>query len=174
MESPSISHPAREPAASHGAGYNSGFTLIETLIVLSIFIVLIGVVSVVSFNSYQGYLFRSERSTMVSVFERARSRAMANYFETAHGVTYDTALHRYIIFRAPYVPGNATNEIIPGNPNSTITGLGTIIFDQLTGKPNPLSSGASTGCLTDEKSIRIIESNKDSYVCINNEGRINW
>ncbi len=164
MELPNISHHDKK----------QGFTLIETLIVLSIFIILIGAGSVISFNSYQGYLFRSERSTMVSVLERARSRAMANYFETAHGVIYNTTSHNYILFRAPYVPGNSTNEIIAGNPNSTISGFGTIIFDQLSGDFTPLGSVSHDHCTAEEQSIHISEGEKESYVCINSEGRINW
>jgi len=174
MASPNISHPVRELAASNGAGLDKGFTLLETLVVMGIFIVLMGVGGVIGFNAYKGYLFRSERSTAVSVLERARSRAMANYYESKHGVCYNQATHSYELFKgSTCILGSTDNEIIPGNPNASTT-LGVIVFDQLTGNPNPSASGSTTHCLNDEKEISIKEGDKESFVCINNVGRINW
>lgn len=175
MASLNTYHPVRELAASNGAGLNKGFTLLETLVVMAIFIVLMGVGGVIAFNSYKGYLFRSERSTAVSVLERARSRAIANYYGEKHGVHYDDVKHEYVIFRGnTYISTDPNNERVFGNPNSVITNFGTIIFDRLSGNPNPSASGATTHCLNDEKQISVKEGDKESFICINNEGRINW
>ena len=157
--------------------HDKGFTLLETLVVMGIFIVLMGVGGVIGFNAYKGYLFRSERSTAVSVLERARSRAMANYNQKKHGVKYDNVTDpdhpKYIIFEGNSYVEDPSNEIIEGSPNASTT-LDVIVFDQLTGNPNPSASGPATGCEDDEKSIKVSEGDKESYVCINNEGRINW
>jgi Tfp pilus assembly protein PilE len=148
--------------------------MVEILVVMGIFIVLMGIGGVIGFNAYKGYLFRSERSTAVSVLERARSRAMANYYESKHGVCYNQTTHSYELFKgSTCVFGSSDNEIIPGNPNASTT-LGVMVFDQLTGNPNPSPSGTEDGCDEDEKSILIKESDKESYICINNVGRINW
>ena len=174
MASPNISHPVRELAASNGAGLNKGFTLLETLVVMGIFIVLMGVGGVIGFNAYKGYLFRSERSTAVSVLERARSRAMANYYGMEQGVTYDSLTHNYILYRGAYVENSSENEIIPGNPNSSISGLDLIKFERLSGKPVSIAGSLDSDCNEVAKKITVTEQDKTSYICINNEGRINW
>lgn len=164
MESRSISIPD-----------NRGFTLIESLVVIGIFILIMGVGGVIGFNAYKGYLFRSERSTAISVLERARSRAMANYYETAHGVKYDDSdpsSPKYILFRVPFVSGASSNEIIQSNPNADVAGFDTIIFEQLTGKV--AVSGSSGSCNSGEKEIKITESDRSSSICLNAQGRINW
>jgi Tfp pilus assembly protein PilE len=154
--------------------HDKGFTLIETLLVMGIFIVLMGVGGVIAFNSYKGYLFRSERSTAVSVLERARSRSIANFHEASYGVTYDTSTHSYILYKGAYVAGASENEIISGNPNSTISGLNLIKFNQLSGKPATLATTNDSDCNEIAKKITVTEQDKTSYICINNAGRINW
>ncbi len=162
--------------ASHSTSHlDKGFTLLETLVVMGIFIVLMGVGGVIAFNSYKGYLFRSERSTAVSVLERARSRAMANYNSKKHGACYNSVTHKYELFEGTVCQlGAADNEKIEGNPNAVISDFGVVIFDQLSGNFIPTGSISHNGCTGDEKSISIKESDKESFICINNAGRINW
>jgi len=149
----------------------SGFSLIEVLIVLGIFAMIMALGLIISFDSYKGYLFRTERGTVVSVLERARSRAMNNYFSTTHGVCYIEP--NYIIFRGTTcTTGVSTNELIPAKANVTIIGLtpaAPVIFDQLTGKLLPQLTP-----VTDEISITMSQDVKTSNIKINNEGTINW
>jgi prepilin-type N-terminal cleavage/methylation domain-containing protein len=142
---------------------NKGFTLIEILVVIAILAMLIGLGLFMSMDSYRAYLSRSERDTVVSLLERARSRAMANSFETAWGVCYIAP--NYIIFRgATCTDGAATNEATPGNPAASIVGLSAasaVVFSQL--------AGTTTGAV-----VTITEQSKVSTVTINHEGTIIW
>ena len=139
--------------------------MIEVLVVIGMMAMILSVGAVVSINAYKGYVFRSEQSIALSVLERARSRAVSNYFGITHGVCY-IAPH-YIIFRGnTCTPNLTTNEIVPGNNSATITGLSSstpIIFNQLTGD---ISAGPRT--------IVINETNRTSTTTINALGTIIW
>ena len=140
-----------------------GFTLIEVLIVIAIVTILVGLGLNINIDTYKGYLFRSERSVLVSTLERARSRAMNNYFETTHGVCYIAP--NYIIFRGTTcAEGSPTNDVIPENSVVNVSGLSAsfpVIFEQLSGR-------------ADEKEITLSEGGRTSVISINSEGTINW
>ncbi len=149
-----------------------GFTLIEILVVVAIMGLLLSVGLITSFDSYRGYSFRSERAVLVSVLEKARSRAMSNIFETKHGVCYIAP--NYIIFRGPSCnPSASTNEIIPGNATISVTGLdqsNPIVFNQLSGNLYHVPPYFPT----EEIQITVTQDNRSSIIKINNEGTINW
>ncbi len=142
---------------------NKGFTLIEILVVIAILAMLIGLGLFMSMDSYRAYLSRSERDTVVSLLERARSRAMANSFQTTWGLCYIAP--NYIIFRgSTCATGAATNEATPGNPAASISGLSDtspVVFSQL--------AGTTTGAV-----VTIVEQSKVSTITINHEGTIIW
>ena len=133
------------------------------MVVIAILSTLVGLGLFMSIDSYRAYISRSEREVVVSVLERARSRAMANIRQTAWGVCYITP--DYVIFRGnTCTPGAATNEPIPGNPNATITGLDVaspVVFTQL--------SGATAGA-----TVTVTEGARVSTIVINHEGTIIW
>jgi hypothetical protein len=117
-------------------------------------------------NIFKIDTFAAERSTIVSVLSRARSHAMANMFESAYGVCYESP--NYIIFRgrSTCLPTSNFDEIIPANINiasNASTIFPTIIFNQLTG-------GISEASLT----IHITDNMKSGDITINHEGTINW
>jgi prepilin-type N-terminal cleavage/methylation domain-containing protein len=149
----------------------NGFTLIEILVVVGIIGLILSMGLITSFDSYRGYTFRSERAVLVSTLEKARSRAMANMFETVHGVCYIAP--NYIIFRGPdCIPGSSTNEIISGNSAVSVAGLSdtdTVVFEQLSGNLIP-----ELPFPTDEIQITVTQDNRTSIIKINNEGTINW
>lgn len=163
-----------------------GFTFIELLIVIGIFVVIAGLGLFMSVNAFRGYLHRSERDIIVSILARARSEAMNNICVgplctdgQMHGVCFNAP--SYIIFQgASYGAYAITNQTIPSNSAINIAsdhasfftcGSGTgAVFDQLTGKLVPQLALA-----TDELMITISESGRpNSNIYINNEGRINW
>ncbi len=126
-------------------------------------------------NFFKGDIFRSEQTKIVSILEKARSRAMANMFQVNHGVCYDSTLNNYIIFRGNTCnPTASTSEIIPAELNiATVsvftTSFPTVIFKQLTGNLTPELSPA-----TNEIIINIQDGIKTANIKINNAGRINW
>jgi len=137
--------------------------LIEIIVVIAILTGLIGLGLFMSMDSYKAYLSRSERDTVVSLLQRARSRAMANSFQTSWGVCYIAP--DYIVFRgATCTAGAATNEATPGNPSATITGMSSaspVVFAQLSG-----AASAAT--------ITVTENAKVATITILYEGTIIW
>lgn len=142
---------------------NKGFTLIEIIVVIAILTGLMGLGLFMSMDSYRAYLSRSERDTVVSLLERARSHAMANIYQTPWGVCYISP--NYIIFRGTTcTAGAATNEATPANPGVAISGLDStspIVFSQL--------SGSTAGGV-----VIVTEQGRVSTITINYEGTIIW
>ncbi len=149
-----------------------GLTLIEILVVIAILTILFAVGVLMSMEAFRGYSRRSERDTIVSVFERTRSRAMANVNQHQWGVCLDTTVPtspNYIIFSGTYA--NAfSKDTVPANVGVTLDATGAptfnctaggIIFAQLTGN-------------TSTNSIRVMQGAATSTVSTNVEGRINW
>lgn len=140
----------------------------EILITTTVFVALAGIGLVMSMDMYRGASFRSERDTAVSLFQKARSRALANRYQSPHGVCYDDASRSYIVFRgASYVAGSETNEITPAGPGVSLSsfplcGAGEgVVFAQLT--------ATTTGA-----DIAIIQNAKSETISINHEGAIMW
>ena len=140
---------------------NAGLTLIEVLVVMGIVVLLIGLGLLVSMDAFRGYIYRSERLVLVSVLEKARSRAMNNINQTCWGARYDG--DNYVIFKtlpdcATEAPGGDT---VPANPNATITGFTGVVFSQL--------RGATTGA-----TITLTENGRAETITVNAEGAIIW
>lgn len=153
-----------------------GFSMMELLVVMSIIIIIAGFALFFSFDSYRGSSFRSERDTVVTVLQKARSQAMSNLCLGSsctdglpHGVHYDSGTHCaggsacYIIFQGSSINyGDATNQQVPVNNNVAIVASSDIVFNQL-----DASSSGGTITLTDS-------SGHSSVISINTEGRITW
>lgn len=153
---------------SHQSNSQSGFTIIEILVVLTIFIFIAGFALFVSMDSYRGFAFRSERDTIISVLQKARSQAISNICLGSgcsdgkpHGVRFTGS--QYIIFQGPSYASRdpSVDQIIAAN--STLTFSPTppidIIFNQLD------ATGAG-GTFT------INGSGHSSQISVNTEGRI--
>jgi len=141
---------------------NKGFSLIEIVVVLGIFILILAVGLVVNLSFFKSDIFSAERRTIVSSLEKARSRAMTNMYQTPHGFCYIEP--NYVIFRGDTCAPASTNEIIGANAEiaehaSTI--LPTVVFSQLT--------GTTTGV-----TIHITNGIREADIIINNHGTINW
>lgn len=149
---------------------SKGFTLIETIIAIGILGLILGLGLLATFDSFRGYMFRSERSTLVSILSRARNESLANINQISHGVCYDNPSHSYTIFQgAGYVYGAPENVVIEGSAVTTIsapsiffcTSNSGIVFSQLAGTTTPVD-------------IVVTQSNRTSTISINYEGTINW
>ena len=147
---------------------NAGLTLIEVLVVMGIVVLLIGLGLLVSMDAYRGYIYRHERLVLVSVLEKARSRAMNNIHQTAWGACYDSANKQYIIFQDPKAgacAANADDDTIPANPGAiiTIAPLDKVVFAQLSGR------------VLAEQTVTLTESGHAPFIItINTEGTIIW
>lgn len=151
-----------------------GFTLLEVLVVMGLIIMVAGFGLVVSFESYRGYNFRSERDTIVSVLQKARSQAINNMCFGAgctngkpHGVYFGT-IGKYIIFQGTSYAtrDTAVDETInAANASASISGIQSVVFSTLSGdavtvpaSPATLTvidTGAHTSTITVDASGRI-------------------
>lgn len=141
-----------------------GFTLVEILVVLAIFALLVGVGVTFSIDAYRGNIFRSERGVLVSVLERARSRAITNYQQSSWGVCYIAP--NYVIFKG--VTCTSGTDTVPANQTiaaaSSFGSFPTIVFSQLAGT----TTGASITLMDGVSAVNT------STITINNEGTIIW
>lgn len=139
--------------------------MIEVVITLSIMMVLFGIGLFMTMDAFRGFNFRSERDTIVSLLEKARSRSMANINETQWGVCYIEP--NYVIFRgSTCTPVNATNEPLPANQKVALdsnftSAFPVIVFDQLTGD--------TTGV-----SLTVVQDSRSASISTNHEGTIIW
>lgn len=149
-----------------------GFSLIELVIAISILTFIFSLGLLLSFDSFNGTIFRSERENIVSALEIARSRSLNNYLETYHGVCLDTSSPsspKYINFQGTYSPLNPSNEYLTANSSVSITSTsnrfsctnGGIVFSQLSGETSNIS-------------INIVQAGRTTIVSTNTAGRIEW
>lgn len=139
-----------------------GFTLIEIIVVVAIVISLFAFGILIDSKAFTRTSVISEQETLVSILQKARSRAMNNIEHTRHGVFVDE--DKYVIFQSSYDEDDEDNEKIERNENFTITGLyqTEIIFDQISGIPN----------VTGE--IKISDGVIEKTININEVGLIDW
>ncbi len=142
----------------------AGFTLVEIMIAVAIFTMLLGFGLIVGMDFYRSYSFNSERNISLAVLRKARTEAMVNIDQAAHGV-HITAT-QYTIFEGAAFTGRpaaqvALDETIKAQPTITLTPVD-IVFNQL------------DGSVTTPGSFTVSDGARLSTVLINNEGRIDW
>jgi len=129
----------------------------EIIIVIAMFGALLALGLFMSMDAYRGFSFRSEEDTVVSLLQKARSRAMNNMNQTPWGVCWRD--DSYVIFQGRVC---TTGETIPASPAATTTGLLIgIVFSQLSGT-------------TTATTITVLQDSRSSTISTNNEGTIIW
>jgi prepilin-type N-terminal cleavage/methylation domain-containing protein len=141
-----------------------GFTLIEVIISITICTALVGLGLLMSMETFRGTLYRSETATIVSLLEKARSRAMNNIEQSAWSVCYvDPA---YLISRGAACSLATASETITANAavalaSDFIHTFPIITFTQL--------SGTTTGA-----SLTVLQDTRTSVISTNHEGTVIW
>lgn len=120
---------------------NSGFTLVEILVVLAIVGVIFLAGAFVDLNSLHREILTTEQTILVSLLESARNRAMNNLEHSKHGIHIDEDF--FVLFvGSDYTPEDNLNEKTKRNKNISITtvpeNINEVIFDQISGDPNIL------------------------------------
>ena len=159
---------------------NSGFTLIEVLVVIGLVTVISGMAVVVNMDSFRGDNFRAVRDTFVSSLQHARALSINNVCYSTplipctegkpHGVHINKypsgSISDFVLFQGTtYSSTDILNSKVEvGEKISkaiTYSGLSDIDFEQLTG-----NTTAGTVTLTDGV--------KSSVITIGSDGQISW
>lgn len=146
---------------------DSGFTLIEALVVLSLVSILASLTLFFDMSNYRAESLHNEERLLMSTLERARTNAQNNVHERAHGV----ALHpngnaTYVSFEGNSLAESElhTREILPSAFTLGPSTPQEIVFAQLSGDV------ASGGEVVLVDSLR----NASTSFFINHEGNIGW
>lgn len=146
-----------------------GFTLIEIVITIAIFSMLLGMGLIMSMETFRGTIYRSEEGTIVSLFERARSRAMNNINQSSWGVCYIAP--NYVIFKGSSCSAPAVTDSIDANTSVASASnfsskFPTVVFTQL--------SGTTTAPVGSPFNLAVTQDSRSDVISINNEGTIIW
>ncbi|MEK9177138.1 MAG: prepilin-type N-terminal cleavage/methylation domain-containing protein [Patescibacteria group bacterium] len=141
-----------------------GFTLIEVMIALGLLAVAGAMTVLMGVDSVARSVAIGERDTAVTLLETARTEALANIDEMAHGVHIGST--EYVVFTtaSDYASRDQTKDNpYPRETAVTISGPTDVIFSQLSG-----GVGAGVGTLT------FADGAQSTTIGINAEGRIDW
>lgn len=137
--------------STYSRSKTTGFTLIEVMIVMGILAVIISSGLAFSFDSYRGYLFRSEYTSAINMLAKARNRALNNFNESAHAFSIEPNEYRIYAVDEYDDDDASTYEAFPRNPSLAITSAeSTFEFEQLSGNsatcsPSPCTITFSNG-----------------------------
>lgn len=146
----------------------SGFTYIETLMVVGLLSLILTFGMSMSIDSIGRSSVYEERDLIVSLLLiGARSHAMANKESSAHGVHIDSARKKYVLFTGDtYIEGASHNHVIDFTSNHlfvTHSGGDDIVFA-------PLSGDVVTGVGT----ITVSGGGVTQHIRLNRVGQIDW
>ncbi len=152
---------------------NSGFTLIETVVVIGIFSVITCLALSTDIAGLHRYSFTDERNNLIAILYTARNEAQNNFClgddcldGTEHGVHIENG--EIILFQGvTYDSSNETNRIIPIDSAVTITGATDIVFEKNSGDAHTVPIGTWSVTMTDT-------SGHSSIVSTNSVGQITW
>lgn len=139
---------------------SDAFTLIEVLVVLGILVLILGFGITVGFDSIHRSSLRSEQNGLITTLERARSKAVNNIDEMAHGVHFTGT--SYTLFEGIdwATHSTALDEVFTLPSGYSLTGPTDIIFAQL--------SVDTTG-----GNISVTDGSGSYTIAVNSEGGIN-
>ena len=140
----------------------SGFTIIEILMVITIISIMAGIAVYMSGDFFRSNSFNSDVNVLGVYLQRARSQAISNIDQSPHGVKIIGK--DYVIFEGvDYNSRTSEDPSIKGNSNFTYTPADTeVVFDQLSG--NSSFSG----------NIIVFDGFKTATISLNLEGRIDF
>jgi Tfp pilus assembly protein FimT len=146
--------------------------MIEVLTVIALLAIISAIGLLISFDTYRGSSFRSDRNLLIASLERARAEAISNVC-LGSGCTnaYPHGVHiqsdKYVIFQ-----GSAYNS---GDANNAPFAANTVITKTPSSGPLPLDivfsalSGTTTGSI-----ITLSDPSHSSIITVTTEGRITW
>ena len=162
---------ASHKTSIHNRKKEKGFTLIEIIIVVSIFILITGVALTTNFDSFNSSL-TNEQEKIVTYLYTARSESMNNVClgddcteSKEHGIHFET--HSYTLFQGDtYSESDIQNEYVKLNPQYSMSGPSDIIFATSSGNAHA----------TPENTWNVVLSNGTTQrtITIGSEGDIHY
>lgn len=145
-----------------------GFTVIELLVVVALFIVLTSLSIYLSFDMYRGYAWRTEQDVIVSALQKARAQSMANLClgSCTDGKRHGVAIlaDKYVIFQGDsYAARDVSfDEAFDASPVVGHSPVNTeVVFERL--------SGATSGF-----NLTLTDPIRSTVISVNGVGRISW
>lgn len=144
---------------SGGENLQSGFTLIEMLIVIGIFLIIFSVGFPIGLDFYLDYQFESEFNLLNSSLQYARNLAMVNHNESDHGLYLDN--QNFVIFQGSSFASRVSSQdkTYPRTSVVAITGPSELIFSALSGE-----TASSTYTLNDGRKTRNLYVNSEGLI----------
>jgi prepilin-type N-terminal cleavage/methylation domain-containing protein len=141
-----------------------GFTLIELIITITLFTFLAGLGLLMSMETFRGTLHRSETATIVSLFEKARSRSMNNIDQSPWSVCYSASA--YVISKGASCSAATAADTVAANAGVAAASdfahtFPTVLFTQL--------SGTTTAA-----TFAVVQDGRTSTISINDQGTVIW
>lgn len=116
-----------------------GFTLIELIVVISIFVTLLGFITISLVNSQQTASLTSMQEVLIAELKQQQLKAMIGDTEgrsvaDSYGIHFDS--NRYVTFHGfAYSPGESSNSVFNLDSNTQFVNPGfDIIFSKLSGE----------------------------------------
>ena len=137
--------------------FKKGFSLIETLVVLSVFSLLAGFVLTTLNSSRNEISLKDAQTNLIFSLEQARNRAAAGVGSGAHGVYIDYVEKKIFVFEGDsYSQATATPTEVNFNFEPFIKDEAEIVFNRLSGNATGTKeiefnyNGATTTILIEE------------------------
>lgn len=144
-----------------------GFTLLEILVVVAIFAIVASLGLAFSFQSYSGYLFRGQETTLIQTLMVARNLSANNFDESAHGVSFFENEYRLYAVNEYDEDDSDTYQSFPIGEGFEVDGPEEVIFEQLSG--SLFSCDGNDPC-----EITMTGNGKTDVTTINQYGGIIW
>jgi len=138
-----------------------GFTLVELTVVMSVMMILFSIGAPITIRFLQNYALTSDRDTVLSLLEWARTQSMANHLQSSHGV--EITASSYIGFVGnTYATRNAAFDLVyPHSKSITTSGNTEVVFSPLSGRSANTSITFNNGL-------------KQTSLTTDAEGAIDW
>jgi Tfp pilus assembly protein FimT len=149
-----------------------GVSLIEVLVSVALGVIIITLVSFVSFDYLKSSQYIKENDALIALLQKTRSRAINNINGVKHGLHIDTSAHTFTIFQgSTYVAGAPTNEVYTYDSSILLFSDVdcTVAFSSL-----DINFSQLTGNLSTPITICMSDGKREGLVDINAEGRIQW
>ena len=147
----------------------------EILVVTGVLSAALGFALIVSMETYHGSNFRTERNTLITLLQRARSQSMANFCVGAcidgksHGVAIRPADNpdSYVLFQGPNYANRdrEADAVFEASSSVSAKGFSEVVFAQLS---------AISGTVDGSDLVLFDSVGHVSTTTVGSEGQISW